>query len=428
MINQRSLKAVEQAIFQGEFVRPLYESYCFSRIPASIRYLLKKEGKENALPLDVFGQNQDPYDVVVLLFLDGFGWRFFDHYLKDNPFLQWFNQQGVASKITSQFPSTTAAHVTCIHTGLEVGTSGVYEWFYYEPILDRIIAPLLSSFAGDKEINTLVKAGIDTEQLYPKGTLYQKFKKEGIHSYILQPTTIAHSPYSQAMCKDATFLPFEHLNEGINSIVDLIENAPKGEKRYVCLYIGDIDAAGHHSGLFSPDYEEAVAEILRELEQNLHQKLKNSSRNAAILVTADHGMTEIDPKTTIYINQKFPELLPMLKKNQQGAPIVPAGSCRDFFLHIEEKHLEDAHELLGTSLQDSAWIAKTSKLIDEGFFGQKAPSKDFLGRVGNLVILPYGHESIWWYEKHRFEQKFHAMHGGLTRPEMETILLFASLK
>jgi predicted AlkP superfamily pyrophosphatase or phosphodiesterase len=192
--------------------------------------------------------------------------------------------------------------------------------------------------------------------------------------------------------------------------------------------VGDIDSAGHHHGLFSPEYEQAVTQILAQLEQGLHQKLKSSHRNAAILVTADHGMTEIDPKSTIYLNKKFPELLPMLKKNRQGMLIVPAGSCRDFFLHVEENRLEEAYELLRTALQDSAWVVKTSQLIAEGFFGQKSPSKEFLGRVGNLVILPYGHESIWWYEKHRFEQKFLAMHGGLTRAEMETILLFASLK
>jgi hypothetical protein len=58
-------------------------------------------------------------------------------------------------------------------------------------------------------------------------------------------------------------------------------------------------------------------------------------------------------------------------------------------------------------------------LIDAGFFGRQPPSHAFLERVGNLVILPYRGETVWWYEKDRFEQRFYGHHGGLTPQEME---------
>ncbi len=427
MINEHSLKAVEGAVFKKQFCRPLYSSYCFSRIPASIQYLLTSKGKEQALPQDVFGQHEDPLDldIVVLILLDGFGWRFFEHYRSQYPFLQWFEEDGVVSKLTSQFPSTTAAHVTCLHTGLEVGVSGVYEWFYYEPLVDRVIAPLLTSFAGDKELCTLQKAKIDVAALYPKTTLYQQFKKQGIHSYVFQPINIAHSPFSQAMCKEAIYMPYHHMSEGLDQVVELMKNLPRKEKHYLYLYFSEIDSAGHHSGLFSPEYEQIVMQTMILLEQRFHEKIRKLDRRAALIVTADHGMTQVDPKTTIYLNLKFPELIPMLKRNHRGQPIVPAGSCRDFFLHIEEGFLDEAMKLLKNGLGKRAWVVKTSELLEQGFFGQ-ATSEEFLQRVGNLVILSYGHESVWWYEKDRFDQHFFAMHGGLTKEEMETIFLFAS--
>ena len=65
-------------------------------------------------------------------------------------------------------------------------------------------------------------------------------------------------------------------------------------------------------------------------------------------------------------------------------------------------------------------------LIDQHFFGSGAPSQRFLDRVGNLVVLPYEGESVFWYEQGRFEQPFYGHHGGLTRHEMETILLARS--
>jgi len=50
-----------------------------------------------------------------------------------------------------------------------------------------------------------------------------------------------------------------------------------------------------------------------------------------------------------------------------------------------------------------------------------------LQRVGDLVVLPYEGNAVWWLEKHRFEQHFYGAHGGLTRGEIEIPFLFARI-
>ena len=61
-------------------------------------------------------------------------------------------------------------------------------------------------------------------------------------------------------------------------------------------------------------------------------------------------------------------------------------------------------------------------LLPFGFFGHSV-SENLRSRIGNLVILPYYGESVWWYEKNRFDQNMLGHHGGLTREEMEIPLL-----
>jgi predicted AlkP superfamily pyrophosphatase or phosphodiesterase len=424
MINQEAIEQIEKARLENGFVRPLYESYCFSRIPSTISDLLNGVRSRASLPIDTIQEIEGGYDTVILLFIDGFGWRFFTHYLAQYPLLQNFVNDGIVTKITSQFPSTTAGHVTCIHTGLDVGTSGIYEWFYYEPTLDRVIAPLLTSYAGDKEIDTLRRAGVDPSTLYPLENLYKTFKSQNIETYILQNLHIAHSTYSKIMCRDAHCLSFDKLDDGLHQLVELVRLQPATEKRYICLYLGDIDAAGHRFGLFSPEYNAAVNYVMVALQRQLCDPLQKIRGKCAILATADHGMIQINPKTTFYLNRQIPELLNLLKRNEEGALIAPAGSSRDFFLHVQDKYLDRAEALLLKRLKGMAWVVKTEELILHRFFGEQPPSKRFLDRVGNLVLLPYGNRSIWWYEKGRFDQHFFAMHGGLTQEEMESIFLF----
>ena len=147
MLNSNSILDVDASRFDREFVKPLYESYCFANIPSSIGPLLTGAGQPH-LPADVFGEfGNKQYDAVVLFLVDGFGWRFFERYADAHPFLKRLMQNGVVSKLTSMFPSTTSAHVTCIHTGLPPAQSGVYEWFMYDPKLGETVAPLLFSLS-----------------------------------------------------------------------------------------------------------------------------------------------------------------------------------------------------------------------------------------------------------------------------------------
>ncbi|MCX7706843.1 MAG: alkaline phosphatase family protein, partial [Anaerolineae bacterium] len=185
-----------------DFLKPAYDGHGFTALPRSIAGLLGR-GPIALAPETLHGL-AGSYRTVVLVLIDGFGWRFFEKYADGYPALRRFLDHGVVARLRAQFPSTTAAHVTTLHTGLEVGQSGLYEWNIYEPALDAIVTPLLFSFAGTKDRDQLKSTGLDPARMYPARTIYPDLAGAGIGSYILSHREYTPSTYSDAMYRGAT--------------------------------------------------------------------------------------------------------------------------------------------------------------------------------------------------------------------------------
>ena len=389
----------------SEFVKPRYDAGGFAGIPARISELLVSQQVE----------------AVVLFLIDGFGWRFFEKF-QDTSFLQYFARTGSVTKLTSQFPSTTAAHLTTLHTGLPVGEHGIFEWIYYEPSLDALIAPLLFSFAGTAERDTLKPAGVKPRHLFPTTTLYQPLKKRGVTSTIFQHREYTPSTYSNIIFSGAAARGYRTLPEALVTLSEML--AKSTPPAYFVLYNEKIDAVSHEYGPEAPQTEAEILIFLMTMEHIFLKALASSHKKILFLLTADHGQTETDPQTTIYLNRDphFTGVEKFIRADQQGKLIVPAGSARDFFLYIRDGMVDEAQSFLASRLEGKAEVRKVADMVNEGHFGPVI-SPVFRRRAGDLVILPYRRESVWWYEKDKFEQKFRGHHGGLTKQEMEIPLL-----
>ncbi|HEY0757322.1 MAG TPA: alkaline phosphatase family protein [Ktedonobacteraceae bacterium] len=426
MLNANSLNAVNSSRFSQHFVKPLYQSYCFANLPATIQYLLTGHG-QSALPMDVFGSLPTRYNKVVLLFLDAFGWRFFGQFAERFPLLKTFLQQGVVSKLTSQFPSATAAHITCINTGLNVAQSGIYEWYYYEPLVDAIIAPLRFSYASDSQPNTLKTSGISAENFYPSRTLHQTLHMLGVQSHIFQPTVNIYSTYSSVIFRGTTSRnPFQTLEQGLDLLAARVLSKEESPAFYLLYYDG-VDANSHAAGPDSQALEKELTYLFTTLEQRFYQKLRQLTGDTLLIITADHGQINVSPDTTCYLNREFPAINRYLRTNQAGQVLAPAGSARDMFLYVKEELLDEALEFLQRALAGRAEVYITRDLIKQNLFGSPKPSHAFLSRVGNLAILPYEGETVWWFEPGRFAMNFAGHHGGLTPNEIEIPLLLLPL-
>ena len=441
MLNRRSIDAVAAATAGPHEVRPLYGSYCFSRVPWTLESALTGESDSRVLPPDTLGALADPPDTLVVLFIDAFGWRFFEEFAENTPSLARFLRDGTVSKLTALFPSTTAAHVACLHSGLAPAESGIYEWFQYEPTVGEMIAPLLGSRAGDKGRNGL---GLAPEALFDGETMHERLAVRGVRSFSVTPAEFTPSPFNDAFTRGSTDVPWEGLAGGLDALAALVA-APGGtQRRLIHYYYGGIDRIAHRSGPDSPDLSRTVRRFFTELERRFFRVLErqrgaprrggSSERVASgsrptpgsgpvgrtcVVLTADHGMVGHDPACAVYLNRVLPEVEGWLERGAAGRIKVPAGSPRDFFLHLREECFDEAMGAIRAALAGLAEVRSIREFVADGYFGDTAPSRRFLDRVGNAVILPGPGRAVWWYEEGRFESRHPGDHGGLSPKEME---------
>jgi predicted AlkP superfamily pyrophosphatase or phosphodiesterase len=409
-------------MFDSSFVLPRYNGACFSNIPQTIRSLFSDTLSPDLNPGLLTGISP-PYDTVILFYIDAFGWRFWEEHCEKSPFLKRMKSEGLVSKITSQFPSTTSAHVTTIHSGLPVGQSGVYEWQYYEPLLDAMFSPLLFSFAGDKQRETVNKADVDLAQIFPQGTIYRRLRSDGVRSCVLQNRIYNATTYSKHLLKGSRIVSYTTFPQALVSLGQLL--AQQDTPTYYFLYFDPIDMICHQFGPGSPELAAEIETFLMIMEQIFLKQLAQAHGRTLFMMTTDHGQVEVDRETTIYLNRdpQFSGIEKYLRSNRNGQLLVPAGSPRDMFLYIKEGLLDEAVTFLRNRLGPIAEVHPTTDLIAGGLFGTKTLDESFLSRVGDLVILPFANQTVWWHEKGRFEMKFRGHHGGLTASEVEIPLI-----
>lgn len=354
------------------------------------------------------------YDKVVLVVLDGFGRRFLERHA-GHPLVRRFQDQGVIVPLRSQFPSTTTAHMTTLHTGLPTRDHGLYEWNIYEPTLDRVICPLPFCYAGDRERESLARAGVEPAELFPFETFYERLLGEGIPTTVLADAEFVPSSYTDAMFRGAErVVPIHALAP---AIVELGRELVRPGPRYLFLYDGWIDYIGHLHGPDSEEFDAQCDATLTLIERHLLPRLRPGT---LLLLTADHGQTTTDPAATVVLDQIWPSIRDHLRSGRDGRPLPAAGSPRDLFLHVKDEDVGVVESALAKALAGHAEVNRTQALIDAGVFGGPA-SQRLADRVGNVAVLPAPGETVWLREGYDSPPpRYRGLHGGRTDDEMLT--------
>ncbi len=414
MVNEASIRAVEGSRLGNEFVSPLNESYGYGRVPETILGLFKGKLNDKCLPADTVGANFKASDRVVLLMIDALGWCFIKEQLGSHPFLRRFAEQGVVSQITAQFPSTTAVHVTTMHSGLPLAEHAIPEFRFYEPKVKGIMNPFRFGLQQDDRPEGF-RGVVDPKEIYPTRNLYNRLNENGIRSHIFLTSKEAGTTYNTILTEGASH---QHVYDGLPAGIESLKSAitTEGQRGYFYFYYGAIDKACHKYGPKSPEAIAEVRSVLDSLE-TLYQSGALSLPGTATVLVADHGQVAVDTRQSIFIDVIYPEINQHLMTGQDGKLLPPGGSPRDMFVYTKPESTELVAGELQKRLQGKAVVAKTSDLMRQSVFGREL-SPRLIERLPGIIVLPTGANTVWASSDVEEGKYKLGHHGGLSADEM----------
>ena len=400
----------------SNFVYPQYDQSCISEIPNMILHLFETRNEKTKPHFENIAR-PERINKVVLLVIDGFGFKQFLNHLKENRFLTNLTNKGEVYPLTSVFPSQTTNALTTLNTGLTPQEHGLFEYFIYLKDIG-VVNTLQFERLGSRLQDRLIDKGIDPSiLLLHDKTIHKTLKKNGISTFTHVNASNAFNVLSKLIFQGSKIIPSVKSSD---SVVRLRKNLEEnsGKSAYFFVHLDTLDTIAHEYGPDSYEYSAELSSITYLLHRELVQKLETkTAKETLLLVTADHGGLNVKPSETTYLNC-LPKAILNLQVGKNRKAILPIGGPRELFLHIKEERLAETKEWLVQKIGKKAQIIETREAAEKGLFGLGISERDVIERTGNLMILPYGNETVWYENSEGGKISFLGQHGGLHEEEM----------
>src|SRR5699024_248487 len=338
---------------------------------------------------------------AILLLIDGLGLEQLEQYAAHAPFLRGKMKQQTTSQteMSSVYPSTTAAGLSSLGTGLGPGEHGLIGYDVYDPQRQVVINQL-----GGWDERT------DPVAWQPQPTVFDVLnaqREAGDHT--IEPITVSLPAFEESALTRAALRGPRFVGQG--DLTKRFQQAAYEAQRagaLIYLYVNELDKTGHATGPGSAQW----LEVLEELDSNMRRLSRKLSPDVLAAVTGDHGMIEVKQEDRIDFSVHG-ELIEHIAHS--------AGEPRMVQLHYATNTTPDQraatkhawHQHFG----DRAWIATRDEAVAAGWFGNVADH--VRPRIGDLIIT--GHEPIALYDgrraaPHSFDMVGH--HGAPTPAEV----------
>lgn len=378
-------------------LRPHYERYSLLAVPHTVEELLG--GEEGGLAGEL---GLRPTDKLVSFLLDGLGYRKLEELVTEGRVsLSPFLDSGTYIPLTSVFPPTTTTALASLSTGASPLVHGVlgYTLFLQDP---GAVVNMIKLAAPGAQADSLQKVGIKPEEFVPVPSLYRRLEALGVPTYLFLPKFIMDSGLSQVLYQGIKqVVPYLTLSD---LFVQLRRATARPGRALLAVYWPSGDSLAHLYGPSSPAFAIEIGSFFRLF----YREFLNRVRRVTVIVTADHGFVDVDPKEDV-ISCPEHEVL------REGLLCPPVGDARAAYLYLRRGHERAVEEYLRERFPDDFLIMESEEGLSRGLWGLERPTAEARARVGDLLALARGSRFLLWPKE---EFKLRGMHGGLTQEEM----------
>ena len=350
----------------ADLVRPRYGEATLADVLPGAAAALGVPVERGDLPADPLGLTAALGGArrVAVLLVDGLGADLVRAHASLAPTLAALHAP--AGDLSAPCPSTTPVSLATLGTGMPPCSHG---------ILGFVTAvPGERDAAGADRVLNHVQWGDDPDPdtWQARRTVFEQAAAAGVAVTAVGPYAYAGSGLTSAVYRGADY-PGSVSHGDLTA--QMLASLAAGSRSLVYGYVPELDLTGHVRGVDSAAWRAQLTLVDRLVEQ----LVAGLPDDAALLVTADHGMIDVPAATRLDIDQ-HPELT-------DGVRLL-AGEPRARHVHAEPGAAPDVLARWRAVLGERAWVATREEAVASGVFG--AVDDALAPRIGDVVALALG--------------------------------------
>lgn len=346
-------------------------------------------------PLTIF-PNLDcqSFDKIVHIVIDGLGYDYLAEYGQDS-----FLFRHLTGKMTSVFPTTTAAALTSITSGLAPGEHGITGWYMNlegrKMANPAVILPFLER---NTEIS-LYNHGFLAENVFP----HQRLPQNQPGCRALLPVEYKNSTYNNFMLAGANTHYYSNFTDFFARLKTLVTDTQKG---FVHCYLPHFDDLFHHEGEKSSN----LLALFKNIDGKIADLAAAKNSRTLLVINSDHGLLDIEAENCLNLSN-FPKISAAL-----SFPLC--GEARMCYCFVKPEFQADFKNIVNYELGEICEVLSRQEALDLNLFGLWQNHPHLAERTGDfLLMLKEGWQLHDFLSKEKI--KFHrASHGGLSSKEL----------